>query len=182
MNLTGKVKDLTMDIQSGKLILSLLTNENNIDLSGLDGLIDITIKKHREKRSNDANAYYWKLNTKLSECLKISKPRAHNMMLRKYGQYIFIDDKLVRIPIPDTEKAENDALESITFHIKPTSQVMVGKDGISYRTYTMLKGSSEYDTKEMSELIDGIVSECKELGIETMTPDELAQMMKAYKQ
>ena len=51
-----------------------------------------------------------------------------------------------------------------------------------YRTYTVLAGSSTYDTKEMSELINGLVSECKEQGIETLTPDELARMMKDYEE
>ena len=34
----------------------------------------------------------------------------------------------------------------------------------------------------MSELINGLVSECKEQGIETLTPDELARMMKDYEE
>jgi hypothetical protein len=45
----------------------------------------------------------------------------------------------------------------------------------------MIKGSSEYDTKEMSRFIDGIVAEAKELGIETLPPAELETMMKAWK-
>ena len=50
-----------------------------------------------------------------------------------------------------------------------------------YRTYIMLRGSSSYDTKEMARLIDGLVSECKEVGIETLPPDEVERMMAAYK-
>jgi hypothetical protein len=46
-----------------------------------------------------------------------------------------------------------------------------GKTGMQLQCFF---GSSTYNTKEMSVLIDGVVSECKELGIETMTPDELA--------
>ena len=46
----------------------------------------------------------------------------------------------------------------------------------------MLKGSSDYDTREMSELIDGLVSECKECGIETATPEELQRMLDLYDQ
>ena len=41
-------------------------------------------------------------------------------------------------------------------------------------------GSSNYNTQEMSLLIDGVVEECKELGIETLTPQELAAMMEAW--
>ena len=46
----------------------------------------------------------------------------------------------------------------------------------------MLRGSSTYDTKEMSELIDGLVSECREQGIETLPSEEFDRMMAAYDQ
>lgn len=46
----------------------------------------------------------------------------------------------------------------------------------------MLAGSSTYDTKEMSELINGLVAECKEQGIETLPPEELARMMAEYEE
>ena len=42
--------------------------------------------------------------------------------------------------------------------------------------YKIFKGSSEFDSKEMSIFIDGIVQECKQLGISTLTPDEIAQL------
>lgn len=82
--------------------------------------------------------------------------------------------------LPDTESAQKAIDEAQSYHLKPTSQVKEGKGGVMYRTYMMLKGSSEYDTKEMSRLIDGLVSECKEMGIETMPPEELERMMAAY--
>ena len=64
--------------------------------------------------------------------------------------------------------------------MKPTSEVKQGRDGEMYRTYIMLRGSSAYNTKEMSRLINGIVSECKEMGIETLPPNELKRMMELY--
>mgnify|MGYP000276651941 CR=1 FL=1 len=79
-------------------------------------------------------------------------------------------------------KSKKTALEAETFHIRPTSQVKQGKDGKAYRTYTVLAGSSTYDTKEMSELINGLVAECKEQGIETLPPEELARMMAEYEE
>ena len=82
--------------------------------------------------------------------------------------------------LPDTESAQKAIDEAQSYHLKPTSQVKEGKGGVMYRTYMMLKGSSEYDTKEMSRLIDGLASECKEMGIETMPPEELERMMAAY--
>ena len=68
------------------------------------------------------------------------------------------------------------------YHIKPTSEVKETQSGRRFRTYVMLRGSSTYDTAEMSALINGLVEECKDLGIETMTPQELDRMMDLYDQ
>ena len=145
--------------------------------------IEVIVKKKTKKRSLDSNAYYWRLVAKLAEINDITKPCQHNMLLRDYGQIQTLDGQLLRIPIPDTEIAENEALEASTYHIKPTSDVRVGKDGVTYRTYFMLKGSSEYDTKEMFELIKGLIMECRQVGMsegEIMSPREKAQFEERY--
>ena len=93
-----------------------------------------------------------------------------------------VDGDLIYVVVPDNDEGERMALEAETFHIKPTSQVKTANDGSSFRTYLMLRGSSTYDTAEMSTLINGLVDECKDLGIETMTPQELERMMALYEQ
>lgn len=93
-----------------------------------------------------------------------------------------MDGKLAYLVIPDSDNAEMKALEAETYHIKPTSQTKPGADGLMYRTYIMLRGSITYDTKEMSHLVNGLVSDCREQGIETIPPDELERMMAAYDQ
>ena len=134
------------------------------------------LMEHREKRSLTQNSYYWKLLSLTADKLKMSKPELHNRMLRKYGQRQYIGGLLVRIPIPDTEEAEEAALAAETFHITPTSDVKTGKDGRQYRTYLMLRGSSDYDTREMSVLLDGMINEAQQQDIETLTPMELERM------
>lgn len=148
-------------------------------LSQADSL-DVEIKKHREKRSLDANSYYWVLCSRLAEAIKVTRPYMHNCLLRRYGQIEMIGGQAVYIVIPDTDEAKMEVDEAQLYHLRPTSQVKTGKDGEMYRTYMMLKGSSAYDTKEMSVLIDGLVSECREAGIETLPPEELERMMAAY--
>lgn len=180
----GILKGIVRDWLTGKI---QLTFEMDQDVSGhidsiKDKLLRITVKQWKEKRSLDANAYYWVLLSKLAEAMKISKPRAHNLMLRRYGQNMTIDGAGAYIRIPDTEKAEEIALEASEYHIRPTSEVVTGNNGVNYRTYVMLMGSSQYDTAEMSHLIDGLVSECREVGIETATPDELRHMLEMYEQ
>lgn len=178
----GRLKRAARDWETGKFEV---TFEMDFDFSRqIDEIkekdLRISAKQWREKRSLDANAYYWALVTKLAEANHISKPRCHNLLLRRYGQNMTIDGHGAYIRIPDTEKAEEMALEASEYHIRPTSQVVTGSDGVGYRTYIMLMGSSQYDTAEMSHLIDGLVDECKAAGIETLPPDEIKRMMNDY--
>lgn len=134
----------------------------------------------REKRSLDANAYYWRLLSELADKLNLSKPYLHNHLLRFYGQPEIIDGKMIFLVIPDDDDSCRKVDEAETYHVKPTSEVKVGKDGTMYRTYIMLRGSSDYNTAEMSCLIDGLVEECKIQGIETLPPEELNRMLQVY--
>lgn len=183
MEFKGIVKQLYIDIETNCLNVVIQTERSKATafetLKGKD--LRVKAVQWRNKRSLDANAYYWLLLSKLAEVLNISKPCAHNMMLRKYGQVVIIDGKKVHIPLPDTDNAEETALEASTYHLRPTSQVIAGTDGIDYRTYQMLKGSSEYDTREMHELINGLISDCNELMIETISKEELDYIMSHYK-
>lgn len=141
-----------------------------------NGKYDFSIKEHRERRSLDANALYWVMITALAKALKISNARCHNMMLRRYGFPEMFGDKLAYIVLPDTDDAEEKALDAESFHIRPTSQTRIGKDGITYRTYILMRGSSSYDTTEMTRLINGLLDECREAGVDTTSPYE-RQMM-----
>lgn len=182
MKLTAKIRDIGRTLD-GKYTLMLesprIAQDEAAGLSQ-EECLDVELKKHRKKRSLDANAYYWRLASDLADVLHVSKPYIHNYLLRRYGQIEMIDDQAVYIVIPDTESAQKKVDEEQMYHLKPTSQVKPGKGGMMYRTYMMLKGSHEYDTKEMSHLIDGLVSECKEVGIETLTPEELERMLLEY--
>lgn len=186
MEFTGKLVSVAKDWITGQFHLTFSMNEQEkaefIDeIKSVDKL-SVRAVKYRQKRSLDANAYYWQLLSKVAEKLLLTKSHAHNIMLRKYGQILIIDGKAVYLVLPDTEDAERTADEAETYHVKPLSQVKEGKGGIMYRTYIMLRGSSDYDTKEMSTLIEGLVSDAKELGIETMTAEELERMMQQYEE
>ena len=134
------------------------------------------IKEHKERRSLDSNSYYWVLVSKLANKLHMSAARIHNQMLRDVGPVFLIDGRVACQAIPDTEEAENQVLESSTYHLRPTSETFEGNKGTVYRWYKLLRGSSTFNREEMSALIDRIVSECKEQDIETATPEELARM------
>lgn len=140
----------------------------------LDKLWDL--KEHRVKRSLNQNSYYWALLAKVAEKSSISRNRCHNEMLASYGQDEYVDDRLVYVTIPDNEKAEREAMEAETYHLRPTSSVMDGNDGMIYRVWVMLRGSHTYNTSEMRRLLEGIIDEAKQLGIETLPEEELEML------
>lgn len=186
MKFTGRLKTPVIDFISGRLTLLFEPNEDfrqaYEELKGYEKL-SLEIKPYRKKRSHDANAYYWTLITKFAKVIGISNPEAHNMMLCKYGVYEVVDGQLCRMPLPDTDDADKVIRNSEYYHLKPTSQVIEGADGVLYRTYILVRGSSTYNTAEMSRLINGLIDDCKECGIsdsEIATPDEKRILKERY--
>lgn len=171
MKLTGQIDDVTVSL-TGKPKLTLVINEKSDLLCGYDDLKDfeklsIEIKPYREKRSLNANAYAWKLIGEIADIVRSSKDEVYLEMLRKYGQSELIS-VLSHIPIEQ--------------YVKYCDEVGESKlNGKMFKHYRVYKGSSEFDTREMSILIDGIVGEAKELGIQTETPDELERMKSLWK-
>lgn len=145
-----------------------------VESEPLDKLWDI--KEHKAKRSLNQNSYYWALLAKVAEKSSISRNRCHNEMLASYGQDEYVDDRLVYVTIPDNEKAEREAMEAETYHLRPTSNVMDGNDGMLYRVWVMLRGSHTYNTAEMRRLLEGMIEEAKQLGIETLPEEELEML------
>lgn len=164
MESMGNITDISFSINKRLKITFEITE--NIPMDSLcilkDQLLDISIKKHREKRSLDANAYAWKLMTEIANVLRTTKDEVYMRMLKDYGQSDIIRMRKVIDPTPYFKYYD---LES-------------ENNGFAY--YRIYKGSSEYDTREMAILIDGIVYECKELNIETIPPKELESMKEAW--
>lgn len=146
--------------------------------NGEDGkAYDLT--EHREKRSLSQNAYYHVLLARLADKLRISVNRLHNELLRDCAHPFIIGGKVAMQTIPDTEAAEQAVLEAETYHLKPTAGIITGNDGQVYRWYVVLRGSSTFDVSEMTGLLDRLIAECKQQGIETMTDAEL-ERIRAY--
>lgn len=133
------------------------------------------LSEHKERRRLTQNAYYFMLIGKISQKTHISTAEIHNRNLRDLGLVEKMNGSLVPVYIPDTDDAERTALESETFHIKPTSQTKDGKDG-RYRCYVLLRGSHTFSVAEFSALVDLAVQDAQAEGIETLTGAELEHM------
>ena len=173
MRITCKIVGANIDYATNKPTLMLQVNDVNDfkqlvdDMNGLDKL-SIEIKPYRARRSLDANAYAWVLMDRLAEKLGESKVDIY----REYVRHIGGNSEVVCV--------KNTAAERL--------REGWGKNGIGWITDTLPSkikgctciilyyGSSTYDTAQMSRLLDLIVQDCKQLGIPTETPDEIARL------
>lgn len=120
------------------------------------------IKEHKAKRSLSQNSYAWKLITEIGNIIRKSKEEVYFDMLKHYGQ-----SEIISIV------SEVSPVGYFKYYEPIGSGIVNNKEFTHYKIY---KGSSEFNSKEMSIFIDGIIQECEQLGISTLTPEEIAKL------
>lgn len=156
----------------GDTLVIVLNGANRHELESLEQGKDYRIKlsKWTEKRSLSANAYAFVLCTKIAQAIGSSKDEVYEQMLQAYGT---VDEDFP----PITVIAGADMSITKEHWLRIDTRKVGGKD---FDCYLRIKGSSEMDKKEMAHFIDGIVFECKQLGIETLPPDELERLKEQW--
>lgn len=137
-------------------------------LNHKDRLYDCEIKEHREKRSLDSNSYCWVLLDKLADALRATKEELYLQKVREVGpfkDFCLTDDEAKTFRVAWEKLGTGWPTEIVDYDRAGDRQVV--------RAYY---GSSTYNTKRMSRLIDSIVEDCKAIGIETLPPEKLAAM------
>lgn len=124
------------------------------------------IERKKKKRSLDANALCWKLCTEIANVLRTDKESIYVDMLKKYGQS--------DIWASGTDVNPAHHFKYYDFFGKRTVQ------GKEVNFYVVYRGSSEYDTREMSILLDGIISEAKALDIEVISEREKSLLLEEW--
>lgn len=177
MKITGRIVGASTDFKTGKPCLTLEINERNdfellVDEMRDKDKLSIEVKPYRERRSLDANAYFFVLADKLAEKLNITKEEVYRNAIKQIGG------------VSETVCVRNQAVERLCESWR--------HNGIGWQTDTfpskiegctnviLYYGSSTYDTAQMSRLIDNVVQDCKAVGIETCTPDEVARLLSLW--
>lgn len=120
------------------------------------------VREHKQKRSLTQNAYFWVLVNEIANVTKQSKDEIHLQMLKEYGQNEVFS---IRSDI------------DVSRYLKYYEEIGKGKvNGKEFTHYRVFKGSSEMDSREMAILLDGVVQEAEQLGIPTLTPNEIARL------
>lgn len=169
--LSGTIHSTALSMD-GKPLITFMVNEYRDCMKVAQELngkpVSIKVTKQKKKRSLDSNAYFWILVDKLSQKLNIPKEDVYRNAIRNIGG------------VSETVCVRNDAVEKLC--------AGWSKNGLGWSTDTMPSkiegctnvvlyyGSSTYNQEQMTRLIDNIVQDCKAVGIETLSPLELARL------
>lgn len=127
------------------------------------------IKKHRNKRSHSANAYFHVLVNKIAAETGESDDLVKERLVVAYGTVARDKDGCtVGFKLPASVDVHDLYKYTRCFDVRE-------EDGKRFNCYLVYKDTSKMDTKEFSHLIDGAIEEAKALGIETDTPEQLAR-------
>ena len=170
MECSGKLCEVSKDWMTGKFRLTFEVDEDvssSIDtLSGQK--LDISAKKHREKRSLNANGLLWKCIGDIAEALRADKWEVYLTMLKRYGKFTYIVVKEKAVDAVKAQWRECEVIGEITVN---------GQKAVQMLCYF---GSSTLDSKEFSVLLDGVISEMKEMGLETPMQSDLKRVIEEY--
>lgn len=127
------------------------------------------IKAKKSLRSLDANAYAWVLMDKLSAATGVPKTDVYRNAVRDVGG--------------------NSEIVCVKAEAAPTLRKIWESRGLGWQTeddisklpgcvnVILYYGSSTFDTRQMSRMIDNLIQDAKAVGIETMPPDKLAALL-----
>ena len=170
MEVTGRLNDAYRTLE-GKLCVSF-TVDAQLSRLGLDelrtDLLDITAQKHRRKRSLNANALLWKCIGDIAAAIGADKWEVYLKMLKRYGAYTYVCVK-------------PGAVEMLKRQWRECEEVGLVKVGEQTAVQMLCYyGSSTYDTKQFSRLLDGVISEMEEIGIETPTSERMRRCLEQW--
>ena len=175
----GKITQVQRDLFTEKLNISFLVGDLPLeelqDLMAKDEL-EITVRPKTRKRSLNANSYFHVLAGKIAEKMHTSLSYVKNWLLFEYGWPMLDEDGYAARLVMDPSVPEEAVLEMSDPHMWPV--------GIDYNyggtIYQLQRGSHTYNNKEMANLIDGAVEQARKIGVETLTPDQIARMEAAW--
>ena len=133
-----------------------------------DKPISLDIKQYREKRGKDANALLWACLGEIAAALRADKWDIYLTMLRRYGQYTYICVPPQAVAMVKRQWRETEELGKVNIN---------GREAVQLLCYY---GSSTYDTRQFSVLLDGVIGEMKEMGLQAPSSQEMRRSLEEW--
>lgn len=166
MDAQGKIESITKPIRGGGYLVTVRIDALPEGLE--EKLLDVSMKVHREKRSKDANALLWACIGDIARATFMDKWDVYLSLLKRYGKYTYIVSKPDAAEAVKRQWRECEIIGDIDIH---------GTKGVQMLCYF---GSSTYDTKEMSTLLEGTLSEMDQLNIQRPASSTIRRAMNEW--
>lgn len=171
MQFTGEIKSVVRDWSTDKFHITFSINEP-VAVHEVDKLkeskLSVKVEKYREKRSQDANKLLWYCLGELASALRVSAWEVYLLMLKRYGKFTYICVKPSVVDAVKKQWRECEVIGEVDIN---------GQKAVQMLCYF---GSSTLDSKEFSVLLDGVISEMKEMGLETPTSKEMKKAIEKW--
>ena len=177
LDTTGTITDINIDFKTHKAKISLLLDTKQLDIVEElknENKLNVELKKYKKHRSLDANAYFWKLLQELCELAEIDTTEEYKRRVKELG--IFRRFRIEKDNIKTFEKMWT--AQGIAWFCEVADTEYVGD--IEFKIIHAYYGSSSYNSKQMSRLIDGLVQDCKHYGVETKPQEEIESLLKEW--
>lgn len=170
MDTTGRITGIGRDYSTDKIILNLRIDTLPSDLDELKDCdaLDITVQRHRNKRSLNANALLWECIGRIAAEIHADKWEIYLQMLKRYGEYTYVCIKPKGVEMLKQQWRECEELGEIDIN---------GQKAVQMLCYY---GSHTYNTKQFSRLLDGVISEMREMGIDSPTDERIKRSIEEW--
>lgn len=166
----GKIIDFSLSFDGRQRLTVELSEDFRSQYDKLkDSEIDVTVKQYRKKRSLDANAYCWVLIDKLAETMQIPKSEVYKSAIRNVGgvsETVCVTDRAV------DKLCEGWSRQGLGWQTERFPSKIAGCTNV-----ILYYGSSTFDTRQMSSLINTLVDDCMTVGIETKSKEEIESLL-----
>lgn len=172
MKVTGNLVGANFDLD-GNMQVTIRINEKAemaqfINDHTKEEKLSVELKKHRDKRSLDANGMLWACIGQIADALRSDKWQVYLNMLKRYGRFTYI--MVLENAVPGVKEVWRECDE--------VGECIV--DGRKMVQMLCYYGSSTYDTQEFSILLDGVISEMQEMGLHLPLPEEVEKSLNLW--
>lgn len=167
MKAKGRITGIQVPFRSKRPVVSFEVQAEPEALEKyMDIDLDISFSRHRNRRSIDANAFLWACLGEIARAINSDTWSIYLYMLGRYGKFTHI---LVK----------PEAVEQVR-QVWRETKIVGEKDGMIQMLCFF--GSSTYNTKEFSQLLDGVVSEMKDMHLETPPDEEMKRLLEGMRE
>lgn len=177
METTGTLEEISIDYKTNKPKISFLINDKSKlpTIEELKGIkLKIIAKKDIKKRSLNANNYFWKLLQELCELAEIDTIEEYKRRVKELG--IFRRFKIEKDNVNTFEKMWTS--QGVAWFCEIFDTEIIGNT--EFKIINAYYGSSSFNSKQMSRLINDLVEDCKAYEIETKTPAEIKSLLESW--